>query len=209
MHSKPSRAGTWLAPAFALAVLVLAPAEGRAQEGAVGMGFRFSLVRGSTLAAGADRYAGGVLRARLSGRSALELALDYRSQTTDDLTRRVRDLPIQVSYLMYPIRAPLAPYVLGGVGWYAQTVDVMAGTTVVATETTRALGYHAGLGGELRLGRHVGLHADYRYTFIGFNDADEGREPGAVPVPGTGALQRTLRLSHKGSMWTGGVTVYF
>jgi hypothetical protein len=46
---------------------------------------------------------------------------------------------------------------------------------------------------------------DYRYTFIGFgHDADTA--PAAVPIPGLSGLQDRLRLSHKGSMWTTGVT---
>jgi hypothetical protein len=49
---------------------------------------------------------------------------------------------------------------------------------------------------------------DYRYTFIGFgHDADTA--PAAVPIPGLRWLQDRLGLSHKSSMWTTGVTVYF
>ncbi len=208
--SCPSRRSGWIAAALVLVGCLLAPAEGRAQNGAFGMGYRFSLVRGdAAVVESADRYSGGMLRARLSSKSALEVALDYRSHITEDLTRRIRDVPIQASLLVYPVRMALSPYLLGGVGWYSQKVEVTVDDSVLLSETTRRFGYHAGLGGELRIG-HVGLHADYRYTFIRFNSEDEaGRDPGALPVPGLDSLQRTLRLSHKGSMWTGGATVYF
>ena len=74
--------------------------------------------------------------------------------------------------------------------------------------TTRKTGYHAGLGTDIWIGRHATIHADYRYTFIGFgHDADTA--PAAVPIPGLRWLQDRLGLSHKGSMWTTGVTVYF
>ncbi len=206
----PSRRSGSVAAALVLTFCLLAPVEGRAQTGAVGMGYRFSLVRGDAeVGSSADRYSGGVLRARLSPKTALEVALDYRSHINEDLTRRIRDIPLQVSLLVYPVRAAFSPYLLGGVGWYAQKTEVTVDNSVLLNETTRTFGYHAGLGGEIRIGR-VGLHADYRYNFIRFNSEDEaGREPGALPVPGLGSLQRTLRLSHKGSMWTGGATVYF
>lgn len=189
---------------------LLAGAPAFAQGGAVGVGVRVSLVRGdAAVVETADRYTGGFLRARLSPHSGLELALDYRSQVNADLTERLRDLPIQASWLVYPVRAAIAPYLLVGIGWYAQRVDVLADGVPVESRTARKVGYHAGLGGELRLGRRVGLHGDYRYTFIGLGSDEAGREPGAVPIPGLDGLQRRLGLSHKGSMWTWGATVYF
>jgi hypothetical protein len=52
------------------------------------------------------------------------------------------------------------------------------------------------------MGKHFGLHGDYRYTFLDFN-SDEDEE-----IPGGGVLGRLLP-GHKGSMWTVGLTVYF
>jgi hypothetical protein len=190
-------------------LLLLLPASASAQG--FGLGGRLSLMRGDAqLEPAASRLAGGLLRAGISRRMALELALDYRSETNETLTERLREYPIQGSLLLYPMRGPLAPYLLGGLGWYSQRLDVLSGQEVVESGTTRLFGYHAGLGGELRLGRHAALHADYRYTFIRFGTEDaEGGEPGAIPIPGTIGLQERLRLSHRGSMWTGGVTMYF
>ncbi len=194
-------------------LLVAAPRAARAGDGAFGLGARLSLVRGDAAVAGtaADRFSGGLLRLRMSPRTALELALDYRSYLNQDLTERIKDMPIQVSMLLYPVRAALSPYLLGGVGWYAQTITMVSGDQPPTPQTTRTMGYHAGVGGELRLGAHAAVHVDYRYTFIHFGSDTIGAtsSPGALPIPGLGSLQDRLRLSHKGSMWTTGVTFYF
>ena len=197
--------------------LLGAPGAARAGDGAFGVGARFSLVRGDAAVPGtaADRFSGGLLRFRLSPRTAIELALDHRSYLNQDLTERIKDMPIQASMLLYPIRAPLSPYLLAGVGWYAQTITMVSGDQPPAPQTTRTMGYHAGIGGELRLGAHAAVHADYRYTFIHFGSDQTGTSSssasssGALPIPGLGSFQDRLRLSHKGSMWTTGVTFYF
>ena len=59
------------------------------------------------------------------------------------------------------------------------------------------MGYHAGFGGEMKLGKHTGVHADYRYTFINFGTSS-----------GTGTLASHLPPSYDGSMWAAGVTFY-
>jgi len=197
-------------PALALALLLVAPATVIAGEQAVGVGARLSLVRGDTAVdgTGVDRFTGGFLRLRPSPRTALELALDYRSHLNEDLTQRVKDLSIQASLLLYPVRAALAPYLLGGVGWYSQKAIALDAGQEIATETTRTFGYHAGIGGELRLGGHMAVHADYRYTYIRFRSDDAvAGQSGGIPLLST--LQNNLRLSHKGSMWTAGVALYF
>ena len=57
-----------------------------------------------------------------------------------------------------------------------QKFEVLAGDETVSSETVRDFGWHAGLGAELKLGRHAGLHADYRYTFLNFGDDDDEDE---------------------------------
>jgi opacity protein-like surface antigen len=181
----------------ALALAVMLPAAAHAQT--IGLGGRLALVRpDSSLEVAADRYSGGQLRAHLSPRTALELALDWRSQTNDALTERTRDYPLQGSLLLYPFRTVVSPYLLGGIGWYSQSIQTLVDNEVVGTTTTRRTGYHAGLGGELRLGRHATLHGDYRYTFLRLGNDESG----------SGVVDR-LKLSHEGSMWTAGFTVYF
>ena len=191
----------------ALALLPVAPC--RAQG--LGIGGRFSFVTGDVKAdTAAVRFTGGQIRAWLSGRTALELSLDRHTQTSDDLTERVRDSPLQVSLLLFPVRSTISPYVLGGVGWYTHRVEDMVDQKVVDSTSTRRRGTHAGFGAELRAGRHAALHADYRYTFLHFGSDDPVPEA-ASPADGPTESSSISRLlpSHEGSMWTAGLTIYF
>ncbi|MBI2832806.1 MAG: porin family protein [Acidobacteria bacterium] len=187
---------------------VSAPAY--AQNSGFGLGGRFSFVRGDpAVEASSARYSGGLLRWRLSPRRTIELSLDYRSRLNQDLTERVKDYPFQGSLLLYPVRASISPYLLGGVGWYSQRVDTLDKDQVVSQKTSRTFGYHAGIGGEMKLGQRAAAHLDYRYTFIGLGSKDPTAPSGALSIPGLQSFQNRLNLSHKGSMWTSGVTVYF
>jgi hypothetical protein len=79
------------------------------------------------------------------------------------------------------------------------------GTIVVLDETTRTMGYHLGFGAEVRVHRRVGLHGDYRYTMLRFDDDEDA--PSVIPgwIPGA----ERLNLSHDGSMFTWGIAFYF
>jgi hypothetical protein len=184
--------------------LVTGVSPARAQ--ALGIGPRLAVVRADPSVDTSERFSGAVLRLP-SGRTSLELALDYRSALTGDLLERITDIPIQGSLLIYPVRARLAPYILGGVGWYSQNVkrfSTAGATTPVDEATTRRIGYHAGLGADLRIHRRVSLHGDYRYTFLDFNSDDpDAATPRFIP------FAERLKLSHEGSMFTWGAVVYF
>lgn len=207
---------------FVLLFLVLAPAAPAFAQ-AVAVGPRLSFVRPDpALGTASDRYTGGLVRMGLSPKTAIEVAMDLRSSTNDAGTERVRDTPFQGSVLIYPVRSAISPYVLGGVGWYSQRVqaldpDLDGADAVLEEATTRKFGYHAGFGGEVRVSRRVGVFADYRYTFIRFGDDDTetalgagaGETGGFNFLPGMGTLLDRFKLSHKGSMWTAGVAVYF
>ena len=187
--------------------LLLASAAGAGAQ-SVGLGPRLSFVRADIHTEHATRVSGGVLRLRTSPKTALEVSFDYRSHLNENLTEQVKDYPIQGSLLLHPARAAVSPYLVMGIGWYSQKIDALQSDQVIASTTTRKTGYHAGLGTDIWIGRHATIHADYRYTFIGFgHDADTA--PAAVPIPGLRWLQDRLGLSHKGSMWTTGATVYF
>lgn len=198
----------------AVAVLVLTSALPCRAQG-IGIGGRFSLVRGDVQAeASAERFTGGQIRAWISKRTAIEISLDRRIQSNETLTERVRDYPLQASLLLTPVRSTFAPYVLGGMGWYTHRVDQIAGKQVVESTTTRRVGSHAGFGAELRLGRRAALHADYRYTFLRFGAADPLKSDtiaGAIAkshLSSSGSGARFLP-SYEGSMWTTGLTIYF
>ena len=197
------------AAAAAFLVAALLPSETVAQ--AVSIGPRMSFVRPDpALGTTSDRYTGGTLRLKMSPRTSIELAMDWRSTMSDDATVRISDYPFQGSLILYPVRAAIAPYVLGGVGWYSQRMEALDGNDVISQQTVRRMGYHGGFGGEIKLGSRASIFADYRYTFIRFgNEEDVTEGAGAFPMPGVGSLLENFRLSHEGSMWTGGVVINF
>jgi hypothetical protein len=180
--------------------------------GSFSIGPRLTFVRGAEGSAeGTQRFNGGVIRLG-GGKTAIELAMDYRSGLTGDLTERVRNFPIQASLLLFPVRTRLAPYLLAGVGWYTQRVtrfSAPTGTTIVEDETTRKMGYHGGFGAELRLHRRFGLYGDYRYTMIRFGGDPDSDELVPSPIPGFIPGSERLRLAHEGSMFTWGATFHF
>ncbi len=90
-----------------------------------------------------------------------------------------------------------APYLLGGPGWYKRTVEPIDGGD---GESNTEFGWHAGGGLEIHAGRHIGIHGDYRYTFLDFNGDDDDEN---------GGLISGLLPGYKGSMITLGATVYF
>jgi hypothetical protein len=192
------------------AVLLFAlPGVAQAQ---FGIGGRIATVRGDEEAGTSSvRFTGGQLRAGLSRRIGIELALDTKTQTNEEATVRVRQMPFQASLLLFPVRGSFSPFLLGGIGWYSTRVQQLADTEVTDSVTTRRRGYHAGFGAELQLGRHAGLHGDYRYTFLNFGDDDEEEDEDSSILdalnPGS-AVSRFLPSS-EGSMWTVGLTIYF
>ncbi|MEW6320117.1 MAG: outer membrane beta-barrel protein [Acidobacteriota bacterium] len=196
-------AGAWLA----------APALVHAQG--VGVGPRLSFVRGDARSPdGSATFSGAGVRLG-SGTTALEVSIDYRSSLNDDLSQRIKDTPIQASLLVFPVRSTLSPYLLGGVGWFTQRIQQLgAGEAVLTDTTTRKMGYHAGLGAEIRIGRRIGVYGDYRYTFLRFGADQPGpvmadARPGATSAPNLIPFGERLRLSHQGSMWSWGLNVYF
>jgi opacity protein-like surface antigen len=185
--------------AAAFVLILLGPAPAIAQDPAFGIGGRMTMVRGDEdLDTERERFLGGQIRLRLSPRTALEVSLDRRSETNEAETLRVREYPLQASLLLFPIRSVLSPYVLGGGGWYWHKQELLGEEENTELVSTRDFGWHAGIGAELRLGAHAGLHGDYRYTFLDFGSDDEEESfiSGLLP-------------SYKGSMWTAGLTFYF
>jgi hypothetical protein len=198
----------------AAVVFVTVPALPGAAQG-IGIGGRFSMIRGDVQAeTSSERFTGGQLRAWLSTRTAVELSLDRRTQTNESLTERVRDYPLQASVLLAPVRSTLSPYILGGMGWYTHRVDQLSGKETVESTTTRRVGSHAGFGAEMRMGKHAALHADYRYTFLRFGEAEPIESDtiaGAIAKSHLTDADQAPRFlpSYEGSMWTAGLTIYF
>jgi opacity protein-like surface antigen len=185
--------------------LLASSAPAAAQGQSFGIGGRISFVRADVddEETESQRFFGGQIRAKMSPRSAFELSLDLRTDTDLTETARVRQMPIQASLLLYPVRSVFSPYVLGGGGWYSTRVELLAGDETLTSETTREFGWHAGIGAELRMGPHAGLHGDYRFTFLDFGDDDDEDEDE------DGGLLTRFLPSNRGSMWAFGLTLYF
>ena len=185
-------AGSILAGAALLVVSNPASAQG------FGVGGHLAFVKADT--EGDDdsrRFIGGHIR--LNGeRAGLEVSLDRHTEELEALNQRVKETPIQASLLLFLSRGSFKPYLLGGPGWYRTRVEAIDNSD--DGETTKEFGWHAGFGAEIRGGRRFGIHADYRYTFLDFNDDDEEDDDGLIGG---------LLPSHKGSMWTVGATLYF
>lgn len=196
-----------IVPVFGLMAVLAAPAPSHAQG--FGVGGRMSMVRADVDSDNDSvRFTGGQIRLGMSPRTALEVSLDRHTATFEDLNERVKETPLQASLLLYLARGSFSPYVLGGPGWYTRTVEAIENQDSIEDQSTRTFGWHAGFGAEIRMGRHAGLHADYRYTQLQFDDDDED---GAADANGGGgdAFVNRLLPSYNGSMWTVGVTVYF
>jgi hypothetical protein len=90
--------------AVGIVAALVVPGVAQAQGGGFGIGPRLTFVRGSAeLPDGAQRFSGGAIRLG-GGKTALEIAMDFRSGITGDLTERIKDYPIQASLLLFPVR---------------------------------------------------------------------------------------------------------
>lgn len=200
-----------LPAAGVLVVLALWPAAAFPQSagGRIAIGPRISFTSPDA-PEGAQRFSGGVIRFG-GGMSVLEIGMDYRSGLTGDLTERIKDYPLQVSTIIYPIRARFAPYLVGGMGWYSQRVQQFDGAgpnaVVVDDTTTRTMGYHAGFGAEVRVHRRIGLSGDYRYTFLDANSPVSSS--GDSSSPAGRSIADRLKLSHRGARLAWGANFYF
>jgi Outer membrane protein beta-barrel domain len=143
------------------------------------------------------RFVGGQVRL-LSQRFGVEVSMDRRSESFELLNQKVTETPIQTSLLLRLAGGRVSPFLLGGPGWYRRKVEALDGPGDLSVSTTE-FGWHAGGGLEILPSRHFGIHGDYRYTFLDFNDDDDEDE---------GLIGRLLP-GHRGSMWTIGATVYF
>lgn len=180
--------------AAGLLVAIPAAAQG------LGIGARMAWIRTDVDSdADAVRFTGGQIRLGLSPRLGVELSMDRRSESFELLNEKVTETPIQASLLLRLAGGGFSPYLLAGPGWYRRTVEVIDGPELRVK--TSEFGWHGGGGIEIRLGKHAGIHGDYRYTFLDFGSDDDDDDGGL-------GIGRFLP-GYKGSMWTLGATVYF
>jgi opacity protein-like surface antigen len=208
-----------------LAALAALAIPGTAAAQMLGVGPRFSLVRGDLATnTPTTRFFGGTLRLNTSKNVGLEGSLDFRTTMDTAKTQRLRETPLQGSLLIYPFRSVLSPYALGGLGIYTRTYEVLGPSGVIAQSAQeRKTGMHLGFGGELKVAKHAVAFLDYRYRFVKFGNS--GSSTGATAgTSGTTSSASSaamnsllgsipglslLKFSHEGSMWTGGVAFVF
>jgi opacity protein-like surface antigen len=181
-------------PVVMLAVLCVSPCIASAQG--LGVGARLAWVHAdSTADVDSVRFTGGQIRL-VSQRWGLEVSLDHHSESFELLNQKVTETPIQTSVFLRMGGGRTSLFLLGGPGWYKRKVKPIDGPEVLNVDSTE-FGWHAGVGLEIFAMRHLGIHGDYRYTFLDFGkDDNEGLVGGLLP-------------GHRGSMWTLGTTVYF
>lgn len=207
-----------------LALMVCAAGPAEAQT--LGIGARMTSVSGpeSPAADSGDpsrtRLWGGFARLHLIGSLGFEAAMDYDSWTNDTETARLRSTPIQVSVLLLNPNRTFSPYLLGGLGWYRHKVAALDQGETVATAYSTDFGYHLGGGLQLKLGRHAAVFADYRRVWVDANGLDGFSSLIRSATSLTSALNLVSAIagaedsskssiSRGGSMWIGGLTVYF
>jgi opacity protein-like surface antigen len=200
MRFSPRR---WAGTAVLVAVGLLVAAPVYAQGG-FGIGARLAWIKtDADVDADSVRFIGGHIRL-LSQRFGVEVSMDRHTESFDLLNEKVTETPIQTSLIMRLARGSVSPYLLGGPGWYKRKVEVIEGPEL--SVSTSQFGWHAGGGIELLLGKHAGLHADYRYTFLDFSkDEDDDVIGGGIG----GGIIGGLLPGYKGSMWVVGATLYF
>ena len=210
-----------MCPVLAVCALLAIPGTAAAQM--LGVGPRFSMVRGDIATnTPSTRFVGGTLRLNTSKAVGFEGSLDFRTTWDTARTQRLRETPLQGSLLIYPFRSVLSPYALGGMGIYTRTYEVLGSSGAIAQSAQdRKTGMHLGFGGELQLAKHAVAYVDYRYRFVKFGDGGSANGTSTASANGMTsdlamrALLSTipgmdlLKVSHQGSMWTGGVAFVF
>ena len=211
--------------AAGLALAVLAGGSSNARAQTFGVGARMVSVSGPESPALDDsdssrtRFAGGFVRLHLVATLGVEVAMDYQSTTNDAETARIRNTPIQVSGMLLPVKKTFAPYVLGGIGWYRHRVEALDSGNAVASVYSTDFGYHTGLGAQIRFGGHAAIFVDYRHVWVDSNGIDgitRDLKTAASLTNVVGLLSsfaddgsEESSISRGGSMWTGGLTIYF
>ena len=104
------------------------------------------------------------------------------------------------------MKGAFSPYLLGGVGWYKRKVEVIEGSDAESLSTTRVR-LARRRRRRVRLGKHAGIHGDYRYTFLDFGETTDDDVSGVRHRRGSPSARIPARL--QGLDVDGGLTVYF
>ncbi len=136
-------------------------------------------------------FGGGQVRLHPSRYFAFEGSADYRRNDIGDT--RVHSYPVMVSALIYPLGTTrLAPFLLGGGGWYYTTVKGPGGFS----DTQNRFGAHAGGGLQFFFNNNVSIDGTYRYIWL---EKIESRDQNIVEK----------KFQDNGHMITAGINFHF
>jgi pilus assembly protein TadC len=98
-------------------------------------------------------------------------------------------------------------------------VEALDRNVTTATAYSTDFGYHTGLGAQIKFGQHFAIFVDYRYVWVDSKGIDgiTGALRSAVSSTAVGSLLTSFAddsseetsISRAGSMWAGGMTIYF
>ncbi len=111
---------------------------------------------------GQSRWFGGAqVRVNPFRYLSFEGSADYRQQETEGT--KTHTYPVQVSASIYPLgHTRLAPFLLGGGGWYYTTVKGPGNFD----DTQNRFGVHAGGGLQFFISDHISIDSTYRYIWL-------------------------------------------
>ena len=121
--------------------------------------------------ADALRLVGGQIRL-LSQRFGFEVCTTGIRGRSSSSIRRSRRLRYRRRFSCAWPAAAFLRSCWAGEGWYRRKIEPIDGPADLSVSTTE-FGWHGGGGLEILAGRHFGIHADYRYTFLDFGDDDD------------------------------------
>ena len=156
------------------------------------------------------KFTGGFVRLR-SGRVGVEGAFDYRTMKDSAEIATLKSYPLHGSLLYYLTNRAISPYLIGGLDDYTHKLNASAAGSESASATAHNLGYHAGMGAEMWLGKHASVFLDYRYTFVDLPDFGDLPRAllGSAFNPAKLVTGDGVGVDTNGSMWTTGMTIYF
>jgi opacity protein-like surface antigen len=151
-----------------LGILILLPLSAYSQT-SVNLGPHLGIQKAKN--ADANYLVGATLRLKLMPILGVEGDIGYRQQKYGEDVLTVRQYPVTVTGLIYPL-----PIIYGGIGagWYNTTFDYTDtyNDLGIDDETTSEFGWHLAAGVELPASPRVKLFGDVRFVFLDYKLKD-------------------------------------
>lgn len=172
-------------PVLVLLVLAVAAPPAAADAFGLDLGIHGGAVgtdggNGSTFVGGAQARFHLIWLLAIEGRASVYTdSVDSKTLGSID----VKNVPFQVSAMVYPIKLPkFGLYLLGGGTYSSLTVS---GSSVTNGDVTQhKWSAHAGAGVDISLGKSISLNGDVRYVFLNADTVDEALGAAAADYNG-------------------------